>query len=119
MTPEPSNTSISRSKEFVVAHEAFALIDARTLKDETLGLVRWELYDERIDPTSWDDSYKAWRTVEDWTDVRVPVVMATEMVMSLGPDFMVNENRFHLNEGNDDVCFRKEADKRKKAMDLQ
>lgn len=119
MTLELSNTLTSRSKERVVAHDVFALIDARTLKDETLVLVRWELYDERIDPTSWDDSDEAFRTVEDWTDVRVPVVMATEMVMSLGPDFMVNDNRFHLNEENDDVFLRKEAVKRKKPMSLQ
>ena len=115
----PSNSPKSQIKEIGIAHDAFALIDARTLKDETLVLVRWEVYDERIDPTSPDDRDEAFRRVTDWTDIRVPVVMATELVGCLGLELLIHDNKWHLSEEDDGVCLRDEVDERKKAMNLQ
>ena len=116
--PVPSHIPKSEIKEIGIAHDAFAVIDARTLHDETLVLVRWEVYDERIDPKSPDDSDEAFRRVEAWTDIRVPVVTATEMVGSLGLDLLIHDFKWHLRE-DDGVCLRDQVDERKKAMSLQ
>ena len=69
-------------------------------------LVRWELWDERIEPASPDDSREAFRRVRGWADVRVPLEMATEAVGGLGLDLLVRDFEDYLRQEDDGVCCR-------------
>jgi len=69
-------------------------------------LVRWEAWNERIDPTSEDDREEAWRFVRGWRDVRVPLEMATEVVGGLGLDLLIHDFREQLGVGDEGVCCR-------------
>ena len=78
-------------------------MDERTLKDETVVLVAWEMWDERIDPKSWDDSDEAFRRVEGWASVRVPMKQASDRMGAVSGDFRIYEMRDHLEEMDDGV----------------
>lgn len=54
-----------------------------------------------------------------WTDVRVPVVIATGLVGHLGLDLLIDAKRWHLSEEHGGVCLEYEVQGRKKAMNLQ
>ena len=82
-------------------------MDERTLEDDTVVVVQWELWSERIDPNSEDDRDEAFRQVEGWQDVRLPLEKAADTVIALGGDFRVHDMKTGLREEDNGVCFRK------------
>ncbi len=79
-------------------------MDKRSLKDDTIVLVRWELWDERIDPKSEDDSDEAFRRVRGWATVRVQFHKAPLAVGAVGQDFGISDYRDILDVEDDGVC---------------
>ena len=66
-------------------------------------MVKWELWDERIDPDSLDDSAEAFREMEGLADVRLPFGGAAVTAAAVGDDFLVSDMRSHLKEEDDGV----------------
>ena len=59
------------------------VLDERFLRDGTVVLCNWELYDERKDPNSEDDRDEAFWHREGWLDVRLPGEKAARIVVAL------------------------------------
>ena len=59
------------------------VLDERFLRDGTVVLANWELYDERKDPNSEDDRDEAFWHREGWLDVRLPGEKAAHIVVAL------------------------------------
>ena len=90
-----------------IVHDGFVVMDERTLKDETVVLVKWEFWRERIDPESLDDSDEAFKDMETWADVRLPFREAADTADAVGEDFLVSDMKCYLKEEDDGVAFRK------------
>ncbi len=89
-----------------IASDRFGIIDKRSLRDDTIVLVRWELWTERIDPKSEDDSDEAFRRARGWATVRVQFHKAPLAVGAVGEDFRISDYRDNLDDEDDGVCLR-------------
>ena len=95
----PTNPGTEGQGPEAIASDRFGIMDERTLRDDTIVLVRWESWDELID----SEVDEVWRDVKDWANVRVSFRNAAEAVMGIGEDLLVHDFAVNLKAGDDGV----------------
>lgn len=91
-----------KSQPPYISDENFAVLDERTLKDGTVLLARYSLWQERIDPNNPSDADDAFRDLEGWRTVRVKRSAAPELTFIL-PTIDIDEVVENLKPEDDGV----------------
>lgn len=66
-----------------ISSEEFAIMDKRTLKDDTVLLVKYDVWTERKDENDPSDEDDAFMKFRGWREMRVPIKEATSTMEAL------------------------------------
>ena len=69
-----------KSQKPYIADEDYAVMDERTLKDDTILLVKYDVWTERIDPNDPSDEDDKFKQLEGWRSIRVDIDEATDTI---------------------------------------